>query len=81
MILLVSIVTSKLSLSETEKITTLDNEKLNLTKAEKGKIDSNYENFKLGKVIDYQKGTYHTYINFDSGYRVITINKNFEKVT
>ena len=78
-IMAVSIVSSKLSFSATEEITIIDGKKLNLTKEEKGKIDSNYENFKLGNVIDYQKGTHHTYINFDSGYRVITLNKNFEK--
>ncbi len=77
-LLLASIVASKLSLSETEEITTLDEEKFNLTEEEKGKIDGNYN--KLGNVIDYQKGTHHTFINFNSGYRVITTNKNFEKM-
>lgn len=77
-LLLASIVISQLSI--TEKITTLDKDTLNLTKTEKQKIDSNYEGFKLGKVIDYQKGTHHTYINFDSGYRVITPNNDFEEI-
>ena len=73
-LLLASIVISQSSI--TKEITTLDKDKFNLTKEEKGKINTNYN--KLGKVIDYQKGTYHTFINLDSGYRIITINNNFK---
>ena len=77
-LLLASIVISQSS--TTEEITKLDSKKLNLTKEEKGMLDSNYKNLNLGKVIDYQKGTYHTFINLDSGYRIITTNKNFNKM-
>ena len=76
MILLVSIVISQ-SIT-TKDMKTLNSEKLNLTKEEKGRIDNNYDKF--GNVIDYQQGTYHTFINFDSGYRAITINKNFNNI-
>ena len=48
--------------------------------SEKERIDNSYDNFNLGKVVDYQQGVHHTYINFDSGYRIITPNKNFEKM-
>ncbi len=77
-LLMVSIVISQSSLTKEIKI--LDSKKLNLTKEEKGIINNNYENLKLGKVTDYQKGTYHTFINLDSGYRIITTNKNFNKM-
>ena len=80
MIGVVSAVTLNTSLSTAKEVTKLDSKKLNLTKEEKGIINNNYENLKLGKVTDYQKGTYHTFINFDSGYRVITLNSNFNKI-
>lgn len=78
-IVMLSLVSVVISQSITSKeIKYIDSEKLNLTREEKGRIDSNYN--KLGKVIDYQQGTYHTFINFNSGYRAITPNNNFEKM-
>lgn len=75
-LLLASIVISQSSMTNEIKI--LDSKTFNLTTEEKGKLNSNYN--KLGNVIDYQKGTYHTFINFDSGYRIITSNNNFNKI-
>ena len=75
-LLLISIVIGT-NLNTTNEINT---HKFNLTEEEKKILNSNYGNNKIGDVIDYQKGTHHTYINFDSGYRIITENNNFNKM-
>ncbi len=78
-IFLVSVVMSQ-SIIFKDEIKYIDGEPLNLTKTEKQRLDSSYENLKLGKVIDYKQTNYHTFINMDSGYRVITRTNNFNKM-